>query len=120
RESTSQKITGHITSAMSKLADDPARVAAFLHEATAEGVISHWRHGLLSASDKQKLLDLFHDQAQRPLLNDVRSRAVEAMADFSRLTPDQSRMARRFFIIPGWLAAGSRYPFHFALTHPIR
>lgn len=42
------------------------------------------------------------------------------MADFSRLTPDQTRVARRLLIIPGWLMAGSRYPVHFALNHPIR
>jgi hypothetical protein len=42
------------------------------------------------------------------------------MADFSRLTPKQRKWARRFLIIPGWLVAGSRYPIHFAATHPIR
>jgi hypothetical protein len=42
------------------------------------------------------------------------------MADFSRLTPDQRRTWRRLAIIPGWLWAGSRYPVHFAATHPGR
>jgi hypothetical protein len=42
------------------------------------------------------------------------------MADFSRLTPDQARLARRFLVIPSWLMAGSRYPFHFAANHPVR
>src|SRR5205085_2513565 len=66
------------------------------------------------------LLDLFNDPAQRAKLNDIRSRTVDAMADFSRMTPKQRQLARRILIIPGWLAAGSRYPIHFALTHPGR
>lgn len=120
QESTSQKTLGKIQSTVSMLADDPARISAFLHEATAEGVISHWTHGLLTPADRQKLINLLTKKQYRGRLNDIRSRSVEAMADFSRLTPDQSRMARRFFIIPGWLMAGSRYPFHFAATHPVR
>jgi hypothetical protein len=123
KETTSKKVLGAITEFVSKIADDPARMSAFLHEAAAEGVIggrSGYSRVLLNQEDKANLIRLFTDPKQRQRLNDIRSRSVEAMADFSRLTPDQSHMARRFFIIPGWLAAGSRYPFHFATTHPIR
>jgi hypothetical protein len=42
------------------------------------------------------------------------------MADFERMTPAQRRNARRAFIVPGWLWAGTRYPIHFAATHPGR
>jgi hypothetical protein len=104
---------------MGSIADDPARMAAFLHEAAAEGVISRV-NPLLTNRDRQALKRLLTDPRQQQRLNDIRSRSVEAMADFTRLTPDQARMARRFLIIPGWLMAGSRYPFHFAATHPIR
>lgn len=114
-----KRILGGVTGAMSKVADDPIRFSAFMHEAAAAGVISKIRP-LLGEKDRRALIDLFTDPAKRPLLNDIRSRAVDAMADFSRMTPDQAKMARRFLIIPGWLVAGSRYPFHFAATHPIR
>jgi hypothetical protein len=110
---------GKVAHFMGSIADDPARMAAFLHEAAAEGVISKV-NPLLTNRDRQALKKLLTDPRQRQRLEDIRSRSVEAMADFTRLTPDQARMARRFLIIPGWLMAGSRYPFHFAATHPIR
>lgn len=118
-EAFTQKILGKIASGVGKVADDPIRFSAFLHEAAAEGVISKV-DPFLGEKDRAALLKLFTAPAQRPLLNDIRSRSVEAMADFSRMTPAQSKLARRFLIIPGWLMAGTRYPFHFALTHPIR
>lgn len=112
-------LPGGTANLVGKVADDPARFSAFLHEAAAAGVISKYSP-VLTAEDRQALLRLLTNPAQRPLLNDVRARAVEAMADFSRMTPTQRRWWRRFLIIPGWLWAGSRYPFHFAATHPIR
>jgi hypothetical protein len=114
-----KKVTGKIVGGVSKAADDPARFSAFMHEAAAAGVVSRV-NPLLTEKDRANLIRLFTDKSQRPLLNDIRSRTVEAMADFSRMTPDQARVSRRFLIIPGWLMAGTRYPFHFALTHPIR
>ncbi|MCI0440748.1 MAG: hypothetical protein L0177_16705 [Chloroflexi bacterium] len=104
-----------------KVADDPLRFSAFLHEAAAENVISKFSPHLTDA-DRQALLDLFTstDPEQVAKLNNIRWRANDAMGDFSRLTPTQVRWARRFLIIPGWLWAGSRYPVHFAATHPGR
>lgn len=99
--------------------DDPLRISALVHELAAAKVIPRFKP-FLDQADKDQLVRLFSDPQYRPLLNDVRSRSVEAMADFSRLTPVQRRWARRFLIIPGWLWAGSRYPIHFAATHPIR
>lgn len=110
---------GKIAGFVGSVADDPARISAFLHEAAAEGVISRV-NPLLTEADRKALVRLLTEKKQRPRLNDIRSRSVDAMADFTRMTPDQARLARRFLIIPGWLMAGSRYPFHFAATHPIR
>ncbi len=101
------------------VADNPLRVSAFIHEAAAAKVIPKWKP-VLDEADKAALMRLLTDPAQRTLLNDIRSHSVEAMADFSRLTPNQRRWARRYLIIPGWLWAGSRYPIHFAATHPGR
>jgi hypothetical protein len=74
----------------------------------------------VTARDKHDLLRLLTDPAQKPTFNDVRQIAKDAMGDFDRFTPKQRRYARRFLIVPGWLAAGTRYPIHFAATHPGR
>jgi uncharacterized membrane protein YgcG len=117
-EALNKKVLGTVANFAGKLADDPLRISAMLHELSAEGVIR--KVGLLTERDKRALLDVFTNPARRPLLNDAMARSRDAMGDFSRLTPDQSRIARRLLVIPGWLMAGSRYPFHFAVTHPIR
>lgn len=106
-------------SVVGSVADTPMRISAFIHEAAAAGVIPKLKP-VLSDADKAALVRLLTDKQNRPLLNDIRARANEAMADFSRMTPAQRRWARRFLIIPGWLWAGSRYPAHFAATHPGR
>lgn len=118
-ERTFQKGRHKITHFVTGVADNPARVTAFLHEAAAEGVIPRTKV-LLSETDRENLIRLMTDKRQRARLNDIRARSVDAMADFTRLTPDQAHLARRLLVIPGWLMAGSRYPFHFAATHPIR
>ncbi len=119
KKGPTKKILNAVAGVMGSIADDPARVSAFLHEAMAEGVISKV-NPLLTDRDRAALVNLLTDPRKTRKLNDVRVRSVEAMADFTRLTPDQARIARRLMIIPGWLMAGSRYPFHFAATHPIR
>jgi hypothetical protein len=118
-ERTIQKGRHRITHFVTNVADEPVRVSAFLHEAAAAGVISKYKF-TLGPSDREKLVRLLTEKGQRQRLNDIRARSVDAMADFTRLTPDQAHIARRLLVIPGWLMAGSRYPFHFAATHPIR
>jgi hypothetical protein len=110
---------GKLAGGVSGVADTPMRISAFLHEAAAEGVIAKL-NPVLTDKDRAALVDLLTNPKRRPQLNDIRQRSVEAMADFSRLTPSQRKAARRLFIIPGWLVAGSRYPIHFAATHPLR
>jgi hypothetical protein len=98
------------------IADSPPRVSAFIHEAAAHGVIP--KASLhLSDADMHAILALKNKPAD---LHDIRHIATDAMGDFNRLTPAQRRVARRAFIVPGWLVAGSRYPLHFAATHPGR
>jgi hypothetical protein len=112
-------LLGAIPSAVTALADQPLRVSAVLHEAAAEGVIGKYATHL-SEQDKQRLLDLFTSKAHEAQAARVRPRARDAMGDFHRLTPAQRRWARRFLIVPGWLSAGTRYPFHFAANYPGR
>jgi hypothetical protein len=120
KESTSKKLK-RVSGAITRVTEEvlPFRLAAFMHEAAAEGVISKTRPWM-NEQDRAALHDLLTNPKHEQLLNDIRQRANEAMGDFSRLTPDQMRIARRFLIIPGWLMAGSRYPFHFAANHPVR
>lgn len=119
QETTATKVIGKPAQVVTNIADSPLRISAFLHEAAAEGVIPRLSPHL-SEGDKQALYDLLTSPAKRPQLNDVAARAKDAMGDFNRLTPTQRRWARRFLIVPGWLGAGTRYPFHFAATHPLR
>jgi hypothetical protein len=119
REFVAKKAHRVITHTVTSLADDPARISAWLHEAANEGIIP--RYGFhLSSEHRQALIDFLRNDRFRKQRFDVTRRAVEAMGDFTRMTPTQARYARRFLIIPGWLVAGSRYPFHFAATHPVR
>ncbi len=104
---------------VTRVADAPFRISAFLHEAAAEKVIPRLSPHL-SENDKRELLDLLTSPDRRAQLNDIRQRAIDAMGDFQRLTPKQRQLARRALIVPGWLAAGTRYPLHFAATHPAR
>jgi hypothetical protein len=118
REAFRQKL-GKVAHFVSKGADDPVRLTALMHEIRAAGIIPR-HHVLLTPVDRGRLVSLFTSRNDRPLLRDIRARAVDSMADFTRMTPDQARIARRFLIIPGWLMAGTRYPFYFAANYPIR
>lgn len=108
-----------VASGVSNVADTPFRLSAFIHEAAAAKVIPKFS-AHLSDKDVAALIDLATNPAKRPLLNDISARATDAMADFGRMNPSQRRMARRFLVIPAWLVAGSRYPFHFAASYPGR
>jgi hypothetical protein len=119
KEFRARGLPAKAANAVSKVSDDPLRISAIVHELANEGVIPKWKLHIDDA-DKAAIIEAYTSPKHEPLINDVRSRGVEAMADFSRLTPKQRRDARRLFIIPGWLWAGSRYPFHFAATHPGR
>ena len=114
-----KKAFSFIPSKVTAVADQPLRVSAFIHEAAAEKVIPKYAVHL-SEDDKQALLDLLTNPERRPQLNRIMQRSRDAMGDFERLSPSQRRLARRFLIVPGWLAAGTRYPIHFAATHPGR
>lgn len=112
-------VTNSIKDFVGAVADDRFRVAAFVHELAAEGVLPKFRP-VLNEQDKAHLLQWMKNPANREKLNDINFRANQAMADFSRMTPDQMRKARRILIVPGWLMAGTQYPFRFAAHHPIR
>lgn len=101
------------------VADTPFRISALLNEFANRGVIPKWSTHL-SDTDKQHLLHALTSPSERPLLNDAMQTARDAMGDFERMDPKLRRQARRFLIVPGWLAAGTRYPFKFASSYPLR
>ena len=110
-------IAGFVT----RFADDPIRLSAFIHELARHGVIPKYTP-YLRDEDFAAIEHVLTDTSEkgRALLNNVMQVSRDAMGDFNRMTPGQRHWARRFLIIPGWLMAGSRYPVHFALTHPLR
>lgn len=119
KENATQKGLSKVIGVVGGVADDPLRITAWVHEAASKGIISSYKP-ILTSADRAKLLRVLRDKESRPLLNDVHEAAVNAMGDFTRMTPAQRKAARRLLIIPGWLMAGTRYPFHFAATHPVR
>jgi hypothetical protein len=116
---SAKKLPHKLAATVGNIADTPPRIAALLHELAALNVIPRL-NPVLRAEDVAALREVLTNPKYQQILDTARARSVEAMADFSRLTPAQRRTARRFLIIPGWLWAGSRYPIHFAATHPGR
>lgn len=101
-----------------RIPDDGPRVAAFLHEAAKAGVISKVKP-VLTTKDYQKLRGLFGAK-NRPLLNDISDRAVEAMVNFERLSPAERAVAKRFLFVWPWIRGATAYPFRFAADYPLR
>lgn len=99
--------------------DNVPRISAFMHEAARVGVISK-ASPVLSKRDKAALLDLLTNPARRPLLNDVRDRANQAMVDFERLGAHEKATAKRLFFVWAWTRGATRYPARFILDHPLR
>jgi hypothetical protein len=115
------KVTHKIKGFVGGTADDLFRAAAFVHELGAEGVLPKGKP-ILGEDGKEKFIKFMTSEKPKDVAikNDVNYRANQAMADFSRMTPGQMRRARRLLIVPGWLMAGTQYPFRFAAHHPIR
>lgn len=110
------KRLGHVVSSIS---DDPYRISAFIHEAARVGVIPRTKP-VLGKADYKKLEEFLTDPKNRPLLNDVRDRGVQAMVDFERLGPMERSLAKRLLFVWSWIRGATRYPFRFALDHPTR
>ena len=108
-----------VGSAVTNVADNPFRISALLHEAARVGVIRSTSLRL-TKDDYRRLEDFLTNPANRPLLNDVRDRAVQAMVDFERLGPMERALAKRLLFVWSWIRGATRYPFRFAADHPIR
>jgi hypothetical protein len=114
--------TGRVKKASQKIGavpDDWPRISAFLHEAARQGIISKTKP-VLSKADYAKLERFLTDPKNRALLNDVRDAGVQAMVDFERLGPLERSVAKRMLFVWSWIRGATRYPFRFALDHPLR
>jgi hypothetical protein len=102
-----------------RIPDDGPRTSAFLHQLAKQGVISKTKPWL-SNREFRKIEKFMLDPKSRPLLNDARDAAVQAMVDFERLSPLERSVARRLLFVWPWIRGATRYPFRFAADHPIR
>jgi len=107
------KVAGGITS----VADAIPRTSAVIHELAKKGVISKF-NPVLTEQEKRGIIEFF--KTHGPDVRDVEQASKDAMGDFNRLAPNQRRWLRRLLIVPNWLVAGTRYPVHFSLNHPIK
>jgi hypothetical protein len=109
----------HVGSAISRVADEPWRVSAWLNEMARVGVISRVSPRL-SKREWDRLRTVLTDKQYRPLLNDVWDRGRQAMIDFERAGSKEKAVAKRFLFVWSFLRGATRYPARFALDHPIR
>ena len=111
------KTTGFVTA----VADAVPRTSAVIHELAKRGYVSkfspHW-----TEAEKQDVIRLFTSKNPNDIaeVRDIEQASKDAVGDFNRLSPNQRRWLRRALIVPNWLMAGTRYPPHFILNHPIK
>lgn len=104
---------------VSSFADTPYRVSSLMHELAREGIVSKV-NPVLTKRDFQNIERFLSDERNRPLLNDIKDRAVQAMVDFERLGPNERAIAGKLLFIWRWMRGGSRYPARFIADHPLR
>jgi len=115
------RTTHAVSGAVTAVADAVPRTSAVIHELAKRGYVSKFSPHL-SEDEKLAVIKLF--ESKKPsdihIVRDIEQASKEAMGDFNRLSPGQRRWLRRFFIVPNWLVAGTRWPAHFALNHPVK
>lgn len=106
---------GHVQT----VADNPARISAFVHELGRLGVIPKLKPHL-SAEDYRAISQFMESPRSRSKLNDAKDRSVQSQVDFERLGPNERALAKKIMFVWGWMRGASRYPGRFALDHPLR
>lgn len=108
--------TGRVASVTQKLAhwmshwvDGPARLSAFLHEASKAGFNS-----------PAELRSLLNDETHVDALGEVAQRAKEAIVDYSEMTDAEKNVIRRIFFVYPWLKGSVKWTSHFLRDHPIQ
>lgn len=114
--------TGHFrnfASNVQKVADNPSRISAFIHELGRAGVISKTKP-TLTKTDFANIEKWMLDPNNLARLNDAKDAAVQSQVDFERLGPNERAITKKIFFVWGWLRGATRYPGRFALDHPVR
>lgn len=106
-----------IVEAMGKLADQPFRDAAFLHEAR--------RMGYNSMSDVDHLFDTARAGGARgeeayAKIARMGNRAQEEVVKFKELNPTERALATNMLFVWNWVRGSARYAARFPLQHPIQ
>lgn len=94
---------------MSGWVDGPARLSAFIHEASKEGF-----------NTDAELRSLLHDEQHADKLAEVAQRAKEAIVDYSELGEVEQNLIRRMFFVYPWLKGSTKYAGHFLRDHPVQ
>lgn len=106
-------ITTPYLDALSKVADDPFRTAAFLHEAR--------RAGYRTIDDVKTLLDEgMMDMDKFTELIRIGTRAQDEIVKFGRLTPNEQTVWARVVFVYSWMKGAGRYALTYPERHPVQ
>jgi hypothetical protein len=105
--------TGPLTRALHRVADEPFRESAFLHEAR--------RAGYRTLADVRVLIDEAEKspRAMRKLV-EIGARAEEEIVKFGRLSENERALIRHLVFIWNWTKGASRYAARFPAAHPVQ
>jgi hypothetical protein len=116
------RVSQGVNKVVTGVADSPLRVSAMIHELSKEKIVSKF-NPVWTEKEKKATLEFLTNESSSTVMakaSNVSHRATDSMADFNRMSPGARRIARRFFIVPNWLVAGTRYPAYFAGSYPGR
>jgi len=91
-----------------RIVDTPFRIASLLHEARVDGITS-----------MSELRSLLTDPKQRDHLNDLTSRANDAIINFELMDPYEQAIMRRLIFFYPWIKGSTRYTANLYKEHPL-
>lgn len=94
---------------MSNKVDQPARRAAFYHEAMKAGY-----------NTPEKYRALLEDDANAGDLAEVAQRARESIVDYGDMGPVERNIVRRIIFVYPWQKGATKYAGHFLRDHPVQ
>lgn len=94
---------------MSSKVDTPARRAAFYHEARKAGF-----------DTPEKMRALLDEPKHAPKLAEVNQRSIEAIVDYSEMSPAERSIARRLAFVYPWQKGATKYAGHYLRDHPVQ
>jgi hypothetical protein len=107
-------VTDPIARTMGKVADQPFRDAALIHELKRRGIrkVSDMK-ALAKAADNQ-------DPAALKTLSEAGIDASEEVVRFGKMNRAEQAVGRNVFFVWNWVRGAARYGAHFPLKHPVQ